>query len=391
MALYWPKEHVALDIVDDPYRHPFEGDESYTVLRVKTADLCDYDSYRKVMGRLCELLGKEVPSMPGWESANRQFFNEFMRDLGDLEEQMMIGSEPPSSSCYDESDYLPDVEILATSAEEAERMSAAARYRGQHVRGVSLWQGPVPSGSFEVISDTTRMSTPEYFFLRKANQLPFAKAVNMGIELCGRYRTVLTQYNKGDEYDYIKKPRTTVNRLRHYLREARGTKEGKRAKRILRYVIDECGSPMGCYLYMLLCLPRSHGSYGLERATPAGVFEDNDGLMPSSAGDYLVYDLCWPKKRVALQYTGSHLPGDRQMEALCAGGMRVMCVTDADIADTDRFDAVAHGLATLLDLGFPEETKKWLSMRKSLRKQVLMPRFDGMELTLANLSKHVCE
>ena len=63
MALYWPEEKVALDIVDDPYRTPFEGDDSYTVLRVTCADLCDYDSYHKVMERLCELLeaGRPLP------------------------------------------------------------------------------------------------------------------------------------------------------------------------------------------------------------------------------------------------------------------------------------------------------------------------------------------
>ena len=61
MALYWPEEKVALDIIDDPHRRPFEGDESYTVLRVTCADLCDYESFRKITNKLCDLLDQELP------------------------------------------------------------------------------------------------------------------------------------------------------------------------------------------------------------------------------------------------------------------------------------------------------------------------------------------
>ena len=45
MALYWPSKKVALDIVDDPGRKPFDGDEDeWTVVRVTCAELEDYGS-----------------------------------------------------------------------------------------------------------------------------------------------------------------------------------------------------------------------------------------------------------------------------------------------------------------------------------------------------------
>lgn len=384
MALYWPKEKVALDIVDDPYRIPFDGDDSYTVLRVTSADLCDYESYGKVMSRLCDLLGKDMPSMPGWPEKNRKLHAMLCDAACD---------DMHDAPCYPFPDYfdnddLSNVEIIASSEEEGMRMRAAARYNGQYVRGVSVWNGPIPAGSFEPISETTRMSTPEYFFLRKANQLSFVEAVCMGIELCGKFRTVLTQYDKGAEYDFLRVPRTSKDQIREYLREIRSTKEGKRAKRVLRHVVDGCCSPMSGYLYVLLCLPRSQGSYGFERLQQWGPFATKDDYLPASSGSYLMYDLCWPKKHVAVQYTGRHEPSERDFAALAADGMRVICVTDDDLATAQSFDVVARKVAALLETDVPEQTDTWLEARNQLRHQAPVPTYDHMRLTLRDITEH---
>lgn len=387
MALYWPEQKVALDIVDDPYRNPFEGDESYTVLKVTCAELCNFDSYCKIMERLCELLGKDMPDMPGWEDKSRSLHSLLMQETLDG----MVGD------VYDEFGYMLDdaelgslsnVEILASSKEEGERMRAAAREKGQFVRGMSIWDGPVPRGSFEILSNTTRMSTPEYFFFRKANQLPLPTAVALGIELCGKYRTSLTQYDRGEGYDFLRTPRTSKEAIRHYLRDAKGTKEGKKARRILRLVRDECSSPVACYLYVLLCLSQQQGSYGLSRAHFSVVFDAERGFMPSSSGKYLAYDLCWPSKHVALQYTGSKEPAPRDLKALQKNGMRVLCITDSEIADTQRFGTVAQKLAKLLDEKCPEPTEEWTRARDELRKTLAMPTYDHMRLTMDDITEH---
>ena len=56
MALYWPEQKVALDIVDDPDRRPFAGDESYTVIEVTMADIKDPVLRDQVMAHLRKLL-----------------------------------------------------------------------------------------------------------------------------------------------------------------------------------------------------------------------------------------------------------------------------------------------------------------------------------------------
>lgn len=387
MALYWPDQKVALDIIDDPYRRPFEGDDSYTVIRVTSEELCNFESYKAVMEHLCTLLNKEMPTMPGWEEKSRELHELlFTETLSDFEECPVDPFDYEED--LDDLGSLANVEILASSQDEAERMRAAARENGQYVRGVSVWDGPVPRGSFEMVSENTRMSTPEYFFFRKANQLPLAKAIALGIELCGKYRTQLTQYDRGSGYDFLRSPRTTRETIRRYLRDARGTKEYKRARKVLRHVRDDCSSPMGCYLYLLLCLPGSCGSYGIERAAFSSVFNTGNGFMPTSHGSYLAYDLCWPDKSVALQYTASQPPSKRDYKALEAHRMDVVCVTDADIQDPQRFDSVARKLATLLGASIPEPTETWASARDKLRNTVPMPTYDHMRLVMDDLAQH---
>ena len=388
MALYWPEKRVALDIVDDPHRRPFEGDESYTVLRVTCAQLSDYDSFRDIMRKLCKLLDRDFPDIPSWDEQNEELHATLFKWA--FEEELLAGAwQSDEQGPEDYEDPYANIEILAPNEESADFMRACAEQEGRHVRGTSIWEGPTPKGSYEDISPNMRMSTPEFFFFRKANLLPFAEAVSIGNELCGKFRTASTQYTLDETYDFLSRPRTTRAHIRSYLRGARGTKECRRAKRILRHVVDECSSPMGNYLYLLLCLPKTHGGYEIERALMSGAFEGKDTLMPSSEGPYLAYDLSWPGQKVSLQYTGDKHPTERALGALNAGGMQTICVTSDEILDPDRFDAVARKLAKLLDAEVPaKDDEKWLYKRKRLRAQLTMPTFPCMRLTIDDISEH---
>lgn len=430
MALYWPEEKVAIDIIDDPNRHPFEGDDDYTVLRITCAEIRDYEAFDRIMRHLAHLLGKEVPTSAEWREGNKELHALLTQYMLSEMPHMPSGSEPsedPESApfadfpfdddvlygisasvgafdgfdsyfvdeqfSYEEHGSDPDgepesFEILATSKEQADAMLVAAQRSGHTIRKVNVWEGPVPDGSFHPISDTMRMSTAEYFFFRKVNQLPFAEAVQLGCELCGKFRTSLTQYDETDDYDYLLHTRTTTNRIRAYLRGARGTKECKRARRVLRCVSDNASSPMSTYLYLRLCLGRTHGGYGLPQAAFSHVYELGDGLAPSSSGPYLAYDLVWPDKKVAIQYVGATEPSDQQRAALEADVMRVICVTDDDVRNPDRFDRIAHKAAQLIDIPLPQEDEKWLRARRRLCRQVSIPTYPHMRITLHDIEMH---
>ena len=407
-------DEVALDIVDDPQRNPFEGDDDYTVLRVTCADLSDYESFSRIYQHLASLLGCKATTTKDARDANRALHTMLVNWMSntdeELDEEAVIGSftfsdEVPSAIPFDSRDgeatrgdeanadrcrehNLDNVEILARSVEEGEAMRAAARSDGRHVRKVSVWEGPVPEGSFEMLSSGLRMSTPEYFFFRKANQLPFAEAVQLGCELCGKYRTSITQYDAGEEYDYLVHARTSTSILRSYLRGARGTKECKRARRVLRYVSDSASSPMATFLHLWLCLSRTHGGYGLARPEFSQVYDTQDGLAPSSAGPYLAYDLVWPTKHVALQHVGSHEPSESDRSALEAGFMHVVCVSDEDVKSLTRLDRMARRVAALLNTAVPDDNEKWCNTRKRLWRQLEVPSYPHMRLTLPDIESH---
>ncbi|MDO4536711.1 MAG: hypothetical protein Q4B54_00995 [Coriobacteriales bacterium] len=402
MALYWQKEKVALDIVDDPFRRPFEGDDSYTVLRVTCADLLDYDSYIKVAKRLCELLGKDMPSTPQWEELSRSLHSMLAQevlyslntDTLDYLSQQMDNPTYDFGAAFaalDDKDnpYIgQNMPLVIPSETDGEALCTVLGKYGQQASIADVWDGPVPPGSFALIDGNLSMSTAEFFFLRKANELPFAEAVWLGIELCGKFRTTSTKYSIDEDYEFLKYPRTDKARLRRYLKSIAGSKEYKRAKQVLSNVLEQCCSPMGCYLYIMLCLPRSRGSYGMEKPQLSAAYDWNGGFLPASSGDYMAYDLCWSQKNVVLQYTGSDRPNIKDLRALCAGDMEVVCVTDEDIADPERFDEIAHRLAELLSAPLPQETERWLNRRSKLRKQIKLPSYPHMRLIMDDICLH---
>lgn len=61
MALYWPEQRVALDIIDDPLAEHVPDGEGWTVVRVTCADLADFESYDRAMKHLLVLLGQATP------------------------------------------------------------------------------------------------------------------------------------------------------------------------------------------------------------------------------------------------------------------------------------------------------------------------------------------
>ena len=79
MAMYWPEQKVALDIVDDPYAEHVSLNDlpaDWKLLEVTIAQLRDLEGMRQIGDNLCELLGVEPPEKtPEWLEANERLFN----------------------------------------------------------------------------------------------------------------------------------------------------------------------------------------------------------------------------------------------------------------------------------------------------------------------------
>lgn len=65
MALYWPEEGVALEVVDDMDSTPFTGPANVRVIRVTSDDLHDPYAMNDVIELLFSELEEEVPDEEG--------------------------------------------------------------------------------------------------------------------------------------------------------------------------------------------------------------------------------------------------------------------------------------------------------------------------------------
>ena len=90
MSLYWPNEHVAIEIVDDPLAQPFDRsvDPDAIVFQVTCAQIYDPDENQAIMRQVCEAMGRPWPgdSIPGWTEANKALIRELMNNLDELPE-----------------------------------------------------------------------------------------------------------------------------------------------------------------------------------------------------------------------------------------------------------------------------------------------------------------
>lgn len=138
---------------------------------------------------------------------------------------------------------LNTCQVLAATTEEADQYAENAEAIGIHVTGTVIWTGPTPAGSYDYLTPWMRMSTPEYYFLRRANTDDMRTAIAIGDELTGHYRTSLTCHDLDEGDIEACKPRTTITRLRAYLTQVYDTPEGARALTVLALVHEGLDEP----------------------------------------------------------------------------------------------------------------------------------------------------
>ena len=85
MSLYWPNEHVAIEIIDDPLAQPFDRsiDPEAIVFQITCAQVEDPEANQAVMRQVCEAMGRRWPGdyIPGWTEANKALIRELTSNL----------------------------------------------------------------------------------------------------------------------------------------------------------------------------------------------------------------------------------------------------------------------------------------------------------------------
>ena len=241
----------------------------------------------------------------------------------------------------------------------------------------------LPPHSFLRLGDDAYVPTPEFTFLLMAHYLDLHELIALGMELCGHYRLVGASTDSplvSNRTLYGQSPLTTPRRIAALLDRVEGFHGLTLARRACSYLVAGSASPMETALYMLLCLPRNLGGYGLPRpvlnvrrrvTVLAGSFTLSKTLVP---------DLFWPAAMLDVEYDSEEfhaspeclLKGARRALALRSMDVEVIAVTKDVVYDEDSFDALVRLIAKALGVRLRQPTQAGESQRAILRQTVLL-------------------
>lgn len=253
------------------------------------------------------------------------------------------------------------------------------KVRQVNERALSNAIGP---GWFKLLGGQVLVPVPEFCFLLLAAHVSVANLVQIGMELCGHYRMVGALSNSltwSRRTIYNCDALTTPERIRDFLDSAKGFPGIARARRAAKYLVSGSASPMETILYLLLCLPRSLGGYGM----PAPVLNVKRRVN-KKAGQFtfartLIPDLYWSKARLDVEYDSEEFHaeedalnrGARRTMAMRAMKVDVFSMTGDMVRDSNAFDGFAHLLARRLHKRIRRPDKKVLRRRGELRAALL--------------------
>ena len=246
--------------------------------------------------------------------------------------------------------------------------------------------GQVPHGACLDLGYDVCICSPCFAFMLLANQLDLLGLILVGMELCGTYSYWCT------EADYVKRsflhePReargcvfelpmaTNVSRMRAFAERLKGFRGAPGARAALRWVVDGSASPMETAVYLLLCLPKRLGGYGLPKPVlnPKLIIDNPDGKKERYP------DLFWRGRNIDVEYNSDaehsgewsrYRDSKREVE-LTVANIKVLPLTRPQLMDVYEFDAFANGLRRMLGIRARGADPAWISRRNELHRALL--------------------
>ena len=242
----------------------------------------------------------------------------------------------------------------------------------------------IPYGSFLDIGHGICICTPQCAFLRLGLSLDLVEQIAVGMELCGTYSKWRLPTASGrfkvseDRACTFEIPQAVQARhLRSFVDRMDGRHGAVGARRAARFVLDGSASPMETAVYLLLCLPKHVGGYGLPKP------QLNPKLTISNpSGTEIIErypDLFWEGPNIDVEYNSdsdhsgewSRYRDSRREVELTVADVRVLPLTRAQLMDVDGFDDFANGIRRMLGIQKRREDPGWRTRRGDLRRNLL--------------------
>lgn len=245
---------------------------------------------------------------------------------------------------------------------------------------------PVPYGAFLDVGHGVCICTPQFSFMQMAAKTDLVDAVCIGMELCGTYsRWCLdpeiadggddVAFGKGRGCAFDLPPVLRANRLPAFAERLSALRGSQGARTALRWVLDNSASPMETAVYLLLCLPKRLGGYGLPKPVlnPKLMVSNPDGLKERYP------DMFWVGANIDVEYNSDaehsgewarYRDSKREVE-LTVANVKVLPLTRAQLMDSAEFDAFAQGLRRMLGVHARGYDAAWAFRRDELRRRLL--------------------
>ena len=264
----------------------------------------------------------------------------------------------------------------------------ADRSKGTSIKNLitHVLHQPLPNGILMDIGHDVCICTPQFTFMQMVAQTDLIEGIGIGMELCGTYsRWRFEPSQMGDPYysehaesrscTFDLPPALRAKRAQQFIERLKGQRGSVDARAALRWVLDNSASPMETAVYLLLCLPKRLGGYGLPKPTlnPKLIVRNPDGTKERYP------DLFWHGPNIDVEYNSDsshsgewrrYRDSKREVE-LTVANVRVLPLTRLQLINADEFDAFAQGLRRMLGVRARSADLAWAYRRDELRTKLL--------------------
>lgn len=233
----------------------------------------------------------------------------------------------------------------------------------------------LPETAFFQISENLCVASPEYCLVQSAKKLSLPRLAELCMELCGNYSLVTE-----DQQGFFNREHslTSSGSIIRLLQSKPGEIGAGKLEHALTFVKDGSRSPMETREFLMLCLPKRYGGYGLPYPEINARIDLTTEEQAVAGRRYFECDMLWREQKVIVEYDGHgdhESYEDRARDAikrniLIDKGCSVFTITGGQISDVHAFDKIAHELAKALHHRLYQFPKDWLSRRAELRREL---------------------
>lgn len=237
----------------------------------------------------------------------------------------------------------------------------------------------IPYGAFIDIGHKVCICSPRFTCFLLASQLSEVQTILLGMELCGRYS--YCQEDIPGHKDgalgcaFELPPVLKAKQFEMFASRLKGYRGAVVTRKVMRWVLDNSASPMETAVYLMLCLPKRLGGYGLPQPmlNPKLIISNPDGTKERYP------DLFWENAGIDVEYNSDtehsgewarYRDSKREVELVVAN-VTVLPLTRLQVMDEAEFDVFAKGLRRLLGVRARGADASWVQKRSELRHLVL--------------------